>query len=100
LIRIETAWYLYLIKCGDGSIYTGITTNVERRFEEHSSSGKKAARYLRGRGPLKLVFKEQVGDKGSALKLEYRIKQLPRSQKQELIDGKLKLKDLQDKSKA
>ena len=93
---IETAWYLYLVQCHDSSIYTGITTDIERRFEEHCSGGKKAARYLRGKGPLKLVFQEKVGDKGSALKLEYRVKQLPRPKKLALIKGTLRLKELRD----
>ncbi|MEL6820629.1 MAG: GIY-YIG nuclease family protein [Calditrichota bacterium] len=93
---IDSTWYLYLIQCGDGSIYTGITTDVERRFEEHRSGGKKAARYLRGRGPLKLVFKALIGDKGMALKMEYRVKQLSKLKKQALIQGNMDLNLLRD----
>ena len=51
-----TAWFIYIIRCADGSLYTGITTDVSRRFAEHARSGPRAARYLRGRGPLTLVF--------------------------------------------
>ena len=57
-------WYLYLVRCGDGTLYTGISTDVDRRLAEHS--GGKGARYLRGRGPLALARKIRVGDKARA----------------------------------
>jgi len=78
-------WYVYIIRCGDGSLYTGITTNVDRRFSEHQASGPKAARYLKGRGPLQLAFTVDAPDRGTALRLEHRIKRLPRAQKEILI---------------
>ncbi len=80
-----TNWYVYMIRCGDGSLYTGITTDVDRRFSEHQASGPKAARYVKGRGPLQLVFTVGVPDRGAALRLEHRIKRLPRAQKEILI---------------
>jgi putative endonuclease len=76
-------WYVYILKCRDGSLYTGIATDVERRIADHLAS--KGAKYLRGRAPLKLVFKKQVGEKGRALKVEHQVKRLPRHKKEALI---------------
>ena len=73
-------WSVYLLRCGDGSIYTGISIDVERRLTEHES-GKRGARYLRGRGPLELIFNRPVGDRSIASKLEYRLRRLPRADK-------------------
>ena len=66
---------IYVIRCGDGSCYTGIATDVQRRLAEHES-GDKGARYLRGRGPLRLVYQQEVGDRGTAQRLEHRVKKL------------------------
>lgn len=78
-------WSLYLVRCSDRSLYTGITTNVEERFAQHSEGGVRAAKYLRGRGPLQLVFSTEVGDRSEASRLEWRIKQLSKSQKERLV---------------
>jgi len=77
-------WSVYLLRCADGSLYTGIATNVERRLEEHRS-GKRGAKYLRGRGPLQLELSRSVGDRSAATRLEYRIKKLSRADKEALI---------------
>ena len=76
-------WYVYIVRCRDGSLYTGIATDVERRIDDHLTN--KGAKYLRGRGPLKLVFKKQVGEKGRALEVEHKVKRLPRHEKEALI---------------
>ena len=76
-------WYLYILRCGDGSLYTGITTDVEKRLEAHRSG--KGAKYTRGRGPLELVYREECGDHSEALKRELEIKRLPREEKLKLI---------------
>ena len=76
-------WYVYIVRCRDGSLYTGIATDVERRIADHLSN--KGAKYLRGRGPLKLVYKKQVGGKGRALEVEHKVKRLPRHKKETLI---------------
>lgn len=81
---MESTWYLYMLRCGDGTLYTGITTDVEKRFEAHSSG--KGAKYTRGRGPLELVYQEICGCHSDALKREAAIKRLTRKQKQTLID--------------
>lgn len=79
-------WYLYMVRCSDGSLYTGIATDVSRRLEEHERKGGKGAKYLRGRGPLTLVFSVEVGEKGQALRLERRIKGLTKAQKEKFIE--------------
>lgn len=80
---MESIWYLYILRCRDGSLYTGITTDVEKRLEAHNSG--KGAKYTRGRGPLELVYREECGDHSRALKRELEIKALTREQKIQLI---------------
>ncbi|WP_299495952.1 GIY-YIG nuclease family protein [uncultured Shewanella sp.] len=82
---MEKVWYLYMVKCTNGHLYTGITTDIDRRFHEHQSGGKKAAKFLKGKGPLQLVYQEMVGSHSQALKREISIKKLTRSQKLILI---------------
>ena len=81
---MESIWYLYILRCRDGTLYTGITTDVEKRFEAHCMG--KGAKYTRGRGPLELVYREECGSHSDALKREVEIKKLSRLQKQELIN--------------
>ena len=78
------AYSVYLVECADGSLYTGIAKDVQRRMAEHRQ-GSKGAKYLRGRGPLKLVFEQAIGDRGLALRVESRIKQMPKAEKTRLI---------------
>jgi len=86
-----SGWSLYLIRCNKGSLYTGITTDVERRFKEHQSSSSKSAKYLRGKGPLILVFSEEIGNRSQASIAEARVKKLSRAEKNNLIKGSLLL---------
>ena len=74
------AYSIYLIECGDGTFYTGIAIDVERRLDEHRNSPR-GAKYLRGKAPLKLVYRLEVGDRGIATRLEARVKRLPRAVK-------------------
>lgn len=76
-------WYLYIIQCGDRSLYTGITTDIKRRLAAHRAN--RGAKYLRGKGPLSLVFEKKIGSRSQALKVERRIKKLPRHYKERLI---------------
>ena len=78
-------WYLYILRCRDGSLYTGITTDVERRLEAHRCG--KGAKYTRGRGPLELVYREQCGDHSDALRREIEIKRLSREEKLKMIQN-------------
>lgn len=73
-------WYVYIIECRDRSLYTGITNNIARRLFEHNNS-KRGAKYTRSRRPVKLVAHCIVKDKSTALKLEYKIKSLKKSEK-------------------
>ena len=83
---MENTWYLYILRCGDNTLYTGITTDVEKRFDAHQSG--KGAKYTRGRGPLELAYREECGTHSDALKREAQIKKLTREQKQALIASK------------
>lgn len=84
---------LYIVRCSDNTLYTGIAADVSRRISEHES-GPRGAKYLRGKGPLRLVFAEQVGDRAIASALEHRVKQLSRARKEALISGREALRDL------
>lgn len=85
-------WYLYLVRCGDGTLYTGVSNDVPRRLAAHRSG--RGARYLRGRGPLRLARRVRVGGRGDALRVERKVKRLPRARKEMLIQGRIRLKDL------
>lgn len=80
-----SSWSLYLVRCADRSLYTGITNDLEARFHEHATGGPRAAKYLRGRGPLELVFSAEVGDRALASRLEWRVKRLNKVQKERLV---------------
>ena len=83
---MANTWKLYILRCGDGSLYTGITTDMEKRLEAHRSG--KGAKYTRGRTPLELVYSEECGDHSAALKRELEIKNLSREEKLKLITEK------------
>jgi putative endonuclease len=89
-------WYLYLVRTAAGALYTGITTDVERRVAEHQAGAPKGARNLRGKGPLRLEFQAQVGNRAMASRLEWAIMQWPRSQKEALIRGERPLPQFPD----
>lgn len=80
-----TPRYLYLIRTADNALYTGITTDVQRRYKQHQSG--KGAKALRGKGELTLAFAAQIGDRSLALRIEYRVKQLTKRQKERLVEG-------------
>jgi len=81
----EKIWSLYLIRCIDNSLYCGITNDVSRRFKEHQNMGAKTAKYLRGKGPLQLVFKQELGNRSKALKIEALLKKLKKSEKEKIV---------------
>jgi len=80
------SWYVYIIQATDGSLYTGITTDIQRRFNEHLS-GKQGAKYFQGRTPQKIVYVEDGHNRSSASKREAEIKKLRREQKLQLVDS-------------
>jgi predicted GIY-YIG superfamily endonuclease len=76
------AWFVYLLRCGDGTLYCGIALDVEARLKQHQ--GGKGAKYTRGRGPLELIYRETCGTKAAALRRERVIKRMRRSAKAKL----------------
>ena len=94
VIANGSAWFVYVLRCGDGTLYTGISTDVERRIREHEGIADKGAKYLKGRAPLSLAFQYAVADRSTASKLEYRIKRLSRDEKEALIGGDFELHKL------
>ena len=80
---MESNWYLYILRCGDGTLYTGITTDVEKRLETHRMG--KGAKYTRGRSPLELVYRESCGTHSDALKREIAVKRMTRQEKEALL---------------
>ena len=79
-------WYVYMLRCADNTLYTGITTNVERRVGEHNNSDHLAARYTRARRPVVLVWKEPHANRSSASKREAALKRMSRSLKEQLLN--------------
>ncbi len=79
-------YYIYILKCKDGTYYTGYTNNIEKRVRIHND--KKGAKYTRGRTPVTLVYEESFATKAEALKREYMIKQMSRAEKEALIHSK------------
>ncbi len=79
------AYWLYILRCGDGTLYTGTTDDVARRLAVHQSG--KGAKYTRGRGPLTLAYQEACADKSDALRREIAVKKLTRAEKLALIEG-------------
>ena len=77
-------WYVYILRCGDDTLYTGITDDVEKRLAAHRAG--KGAKYTRGRSPLELVYLEEQPDKSAALRREIAIKKLPRKEKLKLTE--------------
>lgn len=80
---MENEWKLYILRCRDGSLYTGITTNVEKRLAAHNSG--KGAKYTRSRKPVTLVYQEECGDHSRALHRELEIKALTKEEKERLV---------------
>ena len=87
-----TTWSLYLVRTADDALYTGIATDVDRRLGEHRDGV--GAKFLRGRGPLELVFRREVGDRSLATRLELRVKALSRGRKEALVAGDEDLDEL------
>ncbi|NOH81060.1 GIY-YIG nuclease family protein [Vibrio sp. RE86] len=94
--KAHSEWYVYLIRMRNNALYCGITTDVERRFSEHSCG--KGAKALKGKGPLSLAWFGSAGSsRSSASKIEYHLKRLDKKQKEKLVLGHYQLSDLVDK---
>jgi putative endonuclease len=81
-------WHVYIVRTRDGAMYTGITTDVERRLTEHRAGGGRGVRYLRGREPLEIVYRRKLGNRSLALRVEWRLKRRPRGEKQAIVSGR------------
>ncbi|MFL0811136.1 MAG: GIY-YIG nuclease family protein [Agarilytica sp.] len=80
------AWFVYMVKCADDSLYTGITTDIERRIHDHNHNPR-GARYTRGKRPVSLVYSQTAEDRSQATKQEMAIKKFSRAEKLALIDS-------------
>lgn len=85
ITEITTTWFVYILRCADGSFYTGITTDLERRCEQHNAGT--ASRYTRSRLPVSMVYHEIQANRSLALKRELEIKAMSRKVKEELIES-------------
>ncbi len=94
ITKIMLDWHLYLIRCRDGSLYTGITTDVARRLADHQENKGAGAKYLRGRGPLALVFQKKLGSQSLALGVESRVKKLSKARKEELVRDNTRIDEI------
>ncbi len=81
----ESCWFVYILACADGSLYTGVTTDPQRRLREHNTDNRLGARYTRARRPVELLWHEQLENRAQAQRREWQIKRLPRRLKLELI---------------
>ena len=79
-------WWVYIVACADGTLYTGITTDLRRRLDEHNQ-GPAGAKYTRSRRPVRLVYGEKASDRSTAAQREYAIKDLPLAGKTALIEN-------------
>lgn len=80
------SWIVYILRCADNTLYTGITTDVDKRIDQHNGVEKNGAKYTRNRQPVRLVYQEPSISRSDASKREYSIKCLTKSQKETLVD--------------
>ncbi len=83
---MANTWHVYMVECADGTLYSGITTDIDRRIKEHNESDK-GARYTRAKRPVLLVYSEEHADRSAASKREYELKQLSREEKKKLFSN-------------
>ena len=83
--KCDVRWFVYILRCGNGALYTGVTTDLKRRVAEHQSGGRLAARFTRAFPPIELVFSCCAGSKRLACQMEYRIKRLARREKMRVV---------------
>jgi putative endonuclease len=85
VLRAAKRWQVYIVRCADGTLYTGVAVDVARRIAEHNGTRTNGARYTRARRPVKLVYQEKAANRSAACKREYIIKQMGRREKLALI---------------
>jgi len=84
----QKSWFVYILRCADNSLYTGVTTDISRRLDQHNGLIKNGAKYTRNRQPVTLVYQETSNSRSEACKREYAIKDLSKSDKELLIATK------------
>ena len=87
-------WFVYILRCGNGAFYTGVTTDVQRRLAEHADGGRQSARYTRAFAPVELVYSCRLGGKKPAYRVEYRLKRLSRKEKAMVVANNFSKKAL------
>lgn len=87
-------WSVYVLRCSNGALYTGVTTDVPRRVQEHADQGRRCARFTRAFAPVELVYDCCVGAKRLAYRTEYRIKKLARDRKERVVSENFSKSDL------
>lgn len=88
-MKTMDAWYVYILRCADASLYTGLSNDIERRVEEHNTDNRLAAKYTRARRPVQLVYQETYESRSDASVREAEIKKLNRQEKERLIGGEI-----------
>lgn len=83
---VNPPWFVYLLRCADGTLYAGITTDLARRVAEHNN-GKAGAKYTRARRPVVLVWQQQATDRSTASRCEHLLRTLTKAQKEALVEG-------------
>lgn len=91
-----TDWFVYMLRCGNAALYTGVTTDVARRVNEHRDRGPLGARYTRAFAPVELVYSCRLGQRTLACRVEHRLKRLPRPKKIEVVSGNFSTAELLD----
>lgn len=84
---LKNSWYVYIIRCSDNTLYTGIAKEVEKRVAEHNSGNPGGAKYTRSRRPVTLVYREQVNSRSEAARRELEIKKMNKRRKEILVRG-------------
>lgn len=92
MARARKRWHVYIVRCADETLYSGVALDVARRVAEHNGAGTRGARYTRARRPVTLVYQASAANRSAACKREYAIKQLNRPGKLKLIDDALRRK--------
>jgi len=85
-LTAELVWTVYVLRCADNSLYTGITTDISRRVNEHNNDNNKGARYTRARRPVSLAYQELCENRAAASKREYQLKKMSRAKKLSLLN--------------
>ena len=86
---MASQWYVYMVRCADNSLYSGITTDISRRISEHNLDDKLAAKYTRVRRPVKLAYSQICSTRSEASQKEYQLKKLTKQKKEQLVSSHL-----------